>query len=73
MKNITFSADAQTIELAREEARKRKSTLNQLFREWLEDLAARDQRRKNIRRVFEELDAYVTHIPKLTREEMNER
>lgn len=73
MKNITFSADAQTIELAREEARKRNSTLNQLFREWLEDLAAREERRKNIRRAFEELDAHITHIPKLTRDEMNER
>ena len=73
MKNITFSADAQTIELAREEARKRKSTLNQLFREWLEDLAAREERRKNIRRTFEELDAHITQIPKLTRDEMNER
>ena len=73
MKNITFSADAQTIELAREEARKRKGTLNQLFREWLEDLAAREERRKNIRRAFEELDAHITHIPKLTRDEMNAR
>lgn len=73
MKNITFSADAQTIELAREEARKRNSTLNQLFREWLEDLPAREERRKNIRRAFEELDAHITHIPKLTRDEMNER
>jgi hypothetical protein len=73
MKNITFSADEHTIELAREEARKRKTTLNQLFREWIDDLVARDERRKNIRRTFEELDACVTHIPKLTREQMNER
>jgi hypothetical protein len=73
MKNITFSADEHTIELARDEARKRKTTLNQLFRDWLEDLAARDERRKNIRRAFEELDSHVTRIPKLTREQMNER
>jgi len=73
MKNITFSADETVIELAREEARKRKTTLNQLFRDWLEDLAARDERRTNIRRAFEELDACVTQIPKFTREQMNER
>jgi hypothetical protein len=62
MKNITFSADEHTIELARDEARKRKTTLNQLFREWIEDLSARD-----------ELDAHITHLPKLSREQMNER
>jgi hypothetical protein len=73
MKNITFSADAHTIELARDEARRRKTTLNQLFREWIDDLAARDERRKNIRRAFTELDAHITRIPKLTREQMNER
>lgn len=73
MKNITFSADEHTIELARMEARKRMTTLNQLFRDWIADLAARDERRKNIRRVFEDLDACVTRIPKLTREQMNER
>ena len=73
MKNITFSADEHIIEMAREEAHKRKTTLNQLFRDWITDLAAREERRKNIRRVFEELDAHVTHIPKLTRDEMNER
>lgn len=73
MKNITFSADEHMIELAREEARKRKTTLNQLFRDWIDDLAARDERRKSIRRAFEELDAHVTQVPKLTREQMNER
>jgi len=49
MKNITFSADEHTIELARDEAR------------------------KNIRRTFDELDAHITHLPKLSREPMNER
>jgi hypothetical protein len=72
MKNITFSADAQTIELAREEARKRKSTLNQLFREWLEDLAARDERRRKIKEIFEQMDKYDAGGP-FTRDEMNQR
>jgi hypothetical protein len=72
MKNITFSADAQTIELAREEARKRKSTLNQLFREWLEDLAARDQRRQKIEEIFKQMDNYEAGGP-FTRDDMNQR
>lgn len=72
MKNITFSADEQTIELAREEARRRKASLNQLFREWLEDLAARDQRREKISALMEEMKACNAGGP-FTREQMNER
>lgn len=72
MKNITFSADEQTIELAREEARRRKASLNQLFREWLEDLAARDQRREKISALMEEMKSYNAGGP-FTREQMNER
>jgi len=72
MKYITFSADAQTIERAREEARRLKSTLNQLFRDWLEDLAARDQRRRKIDGIFRQMDDYQAGGP-FTREEMNER
>ncbi len=37
MKNITLSADGHLIEMAREEARARKTTLNALFREWLRE------------------------------------
>jgi hypothetical protein len=73
VKNITLSADAEVIELARQEARSRNTTLNALFREWVEDLAARDERRRKVTRAFEELDAHIPHVPKLTREEMNER
>ena len=70
MKNITFSADEHTIELARDEARKRKTTLNQLFREWLEDLAARDERRHKIDDIFRKMDEYDLGGP-YSREEMN--
>lgn len=70
MKNITFSADEEVIELAREEARRRKTTLNQLFREWLDDLAARDERRRKIDELFKRMDEYDAGGP-YTREEMN--
>jgi hypothetical protein len=73
MKNITLSADERTIELAREEARKRKTTLNAMFREWIEDLAARDERRRKAALAYENLAAHVTSVPKLTRDQMNER
>ena len=70
MKNITFSADEEVIELAREEARRRKTTLTQLFREWLDDLAARDERRRKIDELFKRMDEYDAGGP-YTREEMN--
>lgn len=73
MKNITFSADERFIELARDEAKNRKTTLNQLFRDWLEDLAARDERRRKATEAYENLAAHITSIPKLTRDQMNER
>ena len=44
MMNITLSADESLIELARETARERKTTLNQLFRNWLVELAGRRER-----------------------------
>jgi len=72
MKNVTFSADAELIEQAREEARARKTTLNALFREWLADLAAREERRERVDAVFEEMSAYNSGRA-FTREEMNER
>ncbi len=73
MKNITFSADERLIEFARDEAKNRKTTLNQLFRDWLEDLTARDERRSKATAAYEKLATQITSIPKLTRDEMNER
>ena len=39
MKNITLSADEDLIARAREQARARQTTINQLFRLWLEEVA----------------------------------
>jgi hypothetical protein len=50
----------------------RKTTLNALFREWLEELAHRDERRERIEAVFEEMATYNAG-GKFTREMMNER
>ncbi len=72
MKNITLSADARLIELAREQARARKSTLNALFREWLEEIAGREKRRSEIAVLFQRMDEFHSGGP-FTRHEMNER
>jgi hypothetical protein len=75
MKNITFSAQEQAIERARQVAAKRHRTLNELFREWLEDLDVQTQENN----VIDKLEAlwgetnYLRVGKKLSREEMNER
>jgi len=73
MKNITLSADAHLIDLARQEARSRKTTLNALFREWLKEIARRDEARKNAETAIRNLSQHLAFERKLTREEMNER
>ena len=72
MKNITFSADENKIEIAREVARSEHKTLNDAFREWLDWYASRKVTRAEIEALFERLK-YVNAGRKFTREEMNER
>ena len=74
MKNITLSADDRLIEIAREEALLRKTTLNQLFRDWLADLAERREhaRHSELAALTQRL-SYVEAGRKFSREEMNER
>ncbi|MEO7100796.1 MAG: hypothetical protein ABI162_15645 [Luteolibacter sp.] len=72
MKNITLSADEKLIELAREEARTRKTTLNALFRDWLEEIARREEKRKMAENVIQRMSQFDSG-GSFTREEMNER
>jgi len=72
VKNVTFSADAKLIDQAREEARARNTTLNALFRDWLKDLAQRDERRARVEAIFGEM-AHYNAGGKFSRETMNER
>jgi len=70
--NITFNADKSDIELAREDARSRNTTLHELFREWLKGIAGRKRREQDYRALMDEL-RHVNAGRKFTREEMNER
>lgn len=72
MKNITLSADEGLIEEARESARARKTTLNQLFREWLLQVAGREEREKQVSDLLSRL-SYADASGKFSRDEMNER
>ena len=72
MKNITLSADEQRIEQARLLAKSRHKTLNDMFREWLEQLAAQSGGTQE----FDALMKRLKHVEagsRFSRDEMNER
>lgn len=72
MKNITLSANEELIESARRQAISQHTTLNNLFREWLEQYVDRKQAVENYKTLMNRL-SYVNSGRKFTREEMNER
>jgi streptogramin lyase len=73
MKNITLSADEQTIEAARAKARAEHSSLNEEFRRWLAEYAGQSNRLEPYDAVIEQLRGRLAVGRKLSREEMNER
>jgi len=72
MKTITLSADEEMLEVAEAQARARKTTLNGLFREWLQEISCRDLVLKKADEVISRMSAFNSGGP-FTREEMNER
>jgi len=73
MKNVTLSADEELIEEARNKARSENTTLNNRFREWLEDYTVdNDASEEQLKRMFDTLPKFKTGGP-FTRDQMNER
>ena len=72
MKNITLSADEYLIARAREHARARQTTLNQLFRQWLAEVAEQKERSSKIGALLDRLDG-VDAGGNFSREEINAR
>jgi hypothetical protein len=73
MKNVTLSADEHLIERARQTASSEHRTLNDAFREWLEQYTARNGDVESYDRLMRRLRGHVVAGRKFTREEMNER
>jgi hypothetical protein len=73
MKNITFSADEQSIEAARARAKAEHTTLNDQFRIWLSEYARKRERLADYDRLMQDLRGRVRVGRKLSRDEMNER
>lgn len=73
MKNITLSADEHLIDRARRTAQEQRRTLNDAFREWLEEYTSRNGDLEQRERLMQRLRGRVVAGRKFTREEMNER
>lgn len=72
LKNITFSAEKNLIEEAREKARAEKTTLNVAFRRWLKQYVGKKNVANEIDMVMESVN-YAKSGKKYTRDELNER
>ena len=72
VKNITLSADERVLEQARRVARLRSTTLNQMFRAWLDEVTAEPARSERYRDLMRRLGK-VRSGGAFTREEMNAR
>ena len=72
MKKITLSADEDLIEQARLIARKKHTTLNQAFRDWLAEYTRRSSVEASIEAVYKRL-SHIDSGGKYSRESMNER
>lgn len=74
MKNITLSAEEVKIEKGRLVAAKRNTSLNQLFREWLDTLDSYEKPGEDFLKFIKESEGtYEVGDRKFTRDEMNER
>lgn len=71
-KNITFSADEEIIQQARRLAAAQNSTLNELFRSWLERYVTQSSAASQYELLMARLD-HVEAGRRFSREEMNER
>ena len=72
MKNVTLSAEDRVLERARELARRRSTTLNQMFRDWLAELTAERARKDRFEQLMRRL-AHARSGGRFTRDEMNAR
>jgi hypothetical protein len=72
LKNVTLSAEEDLIEAARDRAHREKTTLNNVFREWLGRFAARDTSAAEYDKLMRSLK-HVSAGKKFSRDELNER
>ncbi len=73
LKNITLSAEEEYIEKARAVAASENRTLNQVFREWLEQYQARGNASEEYKKLMQNLSGVKSGKAKFSREDLNRR
>jgi uncharacterized protein with ParB-like and HNH nuclease domain len=73
LKNITLSAEEEYIEKARAVAASENRTLNQVFREWLEQYQARGNASEEYKKLMRNLSGIKSGKAKFSREDLNRR
>lgn len=72
LKNITLSAESRLVEAARARAQQERTTLNNVFREWLARYAAKEAGADRYRQLMRRLK-HVSAGRGFSRDELNER
>ncbi len=72
LKNITLSADANIIKLAREKAHHKNETLNAAFQKWLIEYAKGELNAFHYSKLMKKLK-YANSAKRFTRDQLNER
>jgi hypothetical protein len=72
LKNITLSAEDKLVEAARERAQQERTTLNNVFREWLARYAAKDAGADRYRQLMQKLK-HVSAGRKFSRDQLNDQ
>ncbi|MDX9800532.1 MAG: DUF6364 family protein [Spirochaetia bacterium] len=73
MKNITFSIDERLLKLAKEKASQEQKSLNQLFRNWLEEWTDQNRQVESYDKIMKSLTDRFDSGTHLSRDELNER
>ncbi len=72
LRNITLSAEERLIQRARKQASTENTTLNSLFRKWLERYSGKSKSSGEYNQIMNRL-SYAKSGGKFSRDEMNER
>jgi predicted transcriptional regulator len=72
LKNITFSAEEELIKRARKKASREHTTLNAVFRQWINQYINRNTKTIDFNNFMEQL-SYADSGRHFSREELNER
>jgi len=73
MKNVTFSLDENLLKRAKEKAMRERTSLNELFKKWLEGWIRQENKSEEYQQLMDRLGKVCEAGKTFSREELNER